>query len=195
MRAPSGDPRRDRSGLSLVELMVAITMFGIVVVVIFGFLTNSRRSYSTMSARVEYQQSARAVLSLISSEIRSAGCDPTSAGFNSFPLAAADAFQCRRDLDGDGIIETVEPAEDVAYAWDAAAGELTRNNGSGAQVIMRGVTSVDLRYFDANGAELAARPLNADDRARIRSVQIDITGLSERGEPLRYVTRVNARNG
>jgi len=185
----------DREGLTLVELMVAITMFGVAVAVIFGFLTNSRRSYSNMSSRVEYQQGTRAVLTLMSGEIRSAGCDPLDMNFNTFPLADATTIQCRSDLDGDGVIETVEPAEDVTYTWDAVAQELRRDNGSGAQTVLRGVTALDLRYFDEDGAELAVRPLSADDRARVRCVQVDITGITERGEPLRYVTRVNARNG
>lgn len=188
-------PTADRRGLSLVELMVAITMFGIVIVVVFSFLTNSRRSYSDMSARVEQQQGVRAVLALMTREIRSAGCDPALAGFNVFQVADAAQFQCRMDLDGDGALEVTEPAEDVTYAFDAAAGELTRNPGSGPQTLLRGVTGVEFRYFDAAGVELAARPLIPDDRDRVRFVQIDIRGLSERGEPLNYVTRVFVRNG
>jgi prepilin-type N-terminal cleavage/methylation domain-containing protein len=188
-------PDRRRAGMTLVEMMVAIAMFGVVMTVVFGFLTNSRRSYSHMSQRVEFQQSARAVLDLITGEIRSAGCDPLSAGFTRFVSAAATGLECRMDLDGDGAIEVTEPAEDVSYAYDAGRRELSRNNGAGAQVVLRNVTAVDFRYFDATGAEIAARPLTAANRARIRSVLVDITGVSNRDEPLRFTTRVNVRNG
>lgn len=185
----------DRRGLSLVELMVAIAMFGVAVAVIFGFLTNSRRSYSDMSAQVEYQQAARAVLGLMTREIRSAGCDPTEAGFDDFAVADAQSFQCRMDLDGDGVIEVVEPAEDVVYSYDAVADELLRDPGTGPQAVLRGVLALDFRYFDETGTELAARPLSAADRARVRFVEIDITGETERRAPVTYVTRVFVRNG
>lgn len=188
-------PSPDRRGLTLVEMMVAIAMFGVAMSVIFGFMTRSRRSYTDMSARVEYQQNVRGVLGLVAREVRSAGCDPANAGFNTFPLAAATSFQCRMDLDGDGAIEVVEPAEDVSYTFVANDHELLRDSGGGAQVILRNVEAVDFRYFDAAGAELAARPLIATDRARIRFVEINIAGESEQGEPLNYVTRIFVRNG
>lgn len=187
-------PLTDRRGLTLVEMMVAIAMFGVAMSVIFGFLTRSRRSYTDMSARVEYQQNVRGVLGLVSREVRSAGCDPTDAGFNTFPLADATSFQCRMDLDGDGVIEAVEPAEDVSYTYVPENRELLRDSGSGAQVILRNVTAVDFRYFDVAGVELA-RPLSAADRARIRFVEISLSGESEQEEPLTYVTRVFVRNG
>lgn len=188
-------PLVDRRGLTLVEMMVAIAMFGVAMGVIFGFLTRSRRSYTDMSARVEYQQNVRGVLGLISREVRSAGCDPGEAGFNVFPLADATSFQCRMDLDGDRVIEAVEPAEDVSYTYVPGNRELLRDSGAGAQVILRNVTAVDFRYFDAAGVELAARPLIAADRDRIRFVEINLSGESKQGEPLTYVTRVFVRNG
>ncbi len=194
MRTVNIAPRADRAGMTLVELMVAISMFAVVTAVIFTFLTNSRASYSDMSARVEFQQGARAVLALMSTEIRTSGCNPREVGFEKFAQAGAQNFECRMDLNGNGAIETTEPAEDVTYTYNAATDELLRNSGGGAQVILRNVTALDFRYFDGAGAELTARPLTAADRARIRSVQIDITGTSDRGETVRYATRVNSRN-
>jgi type II secretory pathway pseudopilin PulG len=180
--------------MSLVELMVAISMFGVVTAVIFTFLTNSRASYSDMSSRVEFQQASRAVLGLMSTELRTAGCNPTAAAFEKFTWASGTAYSCRMDLNGNGAIETAEPAENVSYVYNSATQELIRNNGGGAQVILRNITALDFRYFDAGGAELA-RPLTPANRALIRSVQIDISGTTPRGEPVRYVTRVNIRNG
>lgn len=181
--------------MTLVELMVAISMFGVITVVVFTFLTNSRASYSDMSAKVEYQQSMRAVLGLVSREVRSAGCDPLQAGFDHCALATAATCEFRMDLDGDGLIEVAEPAEDVTYSWDPNTETLLRDNGGGPQVILRDVTALQFRYFDATGAALTSLPLTIADRARVRFLEIDITGRSERGEPLNYVTRVFVRNG
>ncbi len=194
MRTGTVWARADRAGMTLVELMVAISIFAVVTAVIFTFLTNSRASYSDMSSRVEFQQATRAVLGLMSAELRTAGCNPNDATFERFAWAGADAYECRMDLNGTKAIEITEPAEDVRYAFNPATHELIRNNGAGGQVILRNITALDVRYFDPTGVELA-RPLSAANRARIRSVQIDISGTTERGEPVRYVTRVNVRNG
>jgi prepilin-type N-terminal cleavage/methylation domain-containing protein len=195
IRIRNRSPRRlSRAGMTLVELMVAISMFAVVTTVIFTFLTNSRASYSDMSARVGFQQGARAVLGLMSTELRTSGCNATGAAFEKFAVAGAQTYECRMDLDASGGITVTEPAEDVTYTYDAGNRELLRNSGGGAQVVLRGVTALDFRYFDADGAELTARPLSAANRARIRSVQIDITGTTDRGEIARYVTRVNSRN-
>ena len=194
-RIRSEAPPADRRGMTLVEMLVALSLFGVAMGVIFGFLTSSRRSYSSMSARVETQQNIRAVLGLMSSEVRSAGCDPGQTGFTKLPLAGAQTFECRMDLNGNSAIETTEPAEDVTYAYVTNTRELTRNSGGGAQVVLRGITAVDFRYYDVTGALLAARPLSAADRARVRFVEFDITGESDRGELARYVTRVFVRNG
>jgi prepilin-type N-terminal cleavage/methylation domain-containing protein len=181
--------------MTLVEMMVVLAIFAVVMTVIISFLVQSRRSYSDMSQRVEYQQAVRATLTLLSREIRSAGCDPLNAGFDRFPVANEDQLRFRMDLDGDGAIEIVEPAEDVQYVWQAAQQELTRDSGSGAQTILRNVTGLNFSYFDADGAPLGPPPLPAADRARIRYVEIAITGESDRGESLSYTTRVLVRNG
>ena len=184
-----------RRGLTLVELMVAIAAFGVAMTVVYTFMTNSRRHYTRMSQRVEYQQAARAVLNLMAREVRSAGCDPAQAGFAHLPLADATALQLRMDLNGNGAIEVTEPAEDVTYTFVGGNNELTRDSGAGAQTVLRNVTALDFRYFDAGGNALTTLPLSAADRQLVRFVEIDITGRSDRGEPLRYVTRVFVRNG
>lgn len=185
----------DRRGLTLVEMLVAVTIFGVAMAVVFSFMTGAGRSYANMSNRVEYQQSVRAVLNLMSRELRSAGCDPREVGFARFAVADQTVVQFRMDLDGDGAIEVAEPAEDVVYQYVAASDELTRDSGSGAQTVLRNVTALEFRYFDAAGNALNALPLSAADRLLIRFVEVDISGTSERGEPLQYVTRVFVRNG
>lgn len=190
--ARSAARRRGRDGMTLVEMMVGLSIFGVAMAVVFTFLVNSRRSYGDVSERVEYQQSLRAVMSLITREIRSAGCDPATAGFERFSLAENSRLQCRMDLDGDGAIEIVEPAEVVLY--QLAGDQLLRDNGSGAQVLLAGVTGLRFRYFDADGNALLA-PLAAFERTQVRWVEIQLAGLSERDEPVTYTTRVLVRNG
>ncbi len=184
----------NRRGMTLVEMLVALSLFGIAMTVIFTFMINSRRSYSDISERVEYQQAMRAVMSLVSREVRSAGCDPTAINFTRFPVADLGQLQCRMDLDGDGVIEVVEPAEDVIYMYLPVTEELTRNSGSGAQTILRNITNLTFLYFDENGNQLGPVPLAASDRDLIRFVEIVIQGVSDRDEPVNYTTRILIRN-
>ena len=184
----------DRKGMTMVEMIVALALFGVIMGVVFSFLHGSRGSYTEMSDQVEYQQSVRAVLTLISREIRSAGCDPSNAGFDRIVAATATNFRCRMDLDGDGNISITEPAEDVDYRFDAGSRTLLRDSGSGAQTILRDVDDLSFAYFDGDGNALPA-PLSLDDRDVLRSVEVTISGETESGDVIDYTTRVLIRNG
>jgi prepilin-type N-terminal cleavage/methylation domain-containing protein len=188
-------PTRRRAGMTLVELLVSLAIFAVISAVVIGFLTGSRHTYENTSDRAGYQQSLRAVFSLITREVRSAGCDPAEVGVDRFPLAAADALRCQMDLDGDGNTADVSPDEDITYTFQAGDGELRRTTLSGDQTILRGVQAVTFSYFDADGNLLAAMPLSAADRREVRYVGIAITGETPNGEPVTYSTRVLVRNG
>jgi prepilin-type N-terminal cleavage/methylation domain-containing protein len=183
----------DRRGLTFTELMLALAIFGVIMVIIMGFLSGARNSYSDTRERAQYQQSLRAVMSLVTREIRSTGCDPSDAGFDYFSVADVDRISCRMDLNGDSDFTDLGPDENITYS--VVGDNLIRNNGTGDQVILRGVQGLTFIYFDAAGAELNAVPLSATNRALIRYVGINIQGESDRGEPVTYTTRIALRNG
>ena len=188
-------PRRpDRRGITLIELMITISIFGIIMGVIFSFMTQSSRSYQDSRERVQYQQSLRAVLSLMTREVRSAGCDPEDVGFETLLLADASQIRCQMDLNGDRDTGDNSPDENVTYSYNAATGEFSRDDGSGAQVILRGLTAASFNYFDRDGAALAGVPLSATDRASVAFVAIDLSGETPSGEPVQYQTQVHIRN-
>jgi prepilin-type N-terminal cleavage/methylation domain-containing protein len=192
-KVKAGD-RRDRTGMTLVEMMIALTVFGIIMAVVMGFLVGSRNSYADTREKVVTQQTARAVISLLTKEIRSAGCDPLDNGFDTFAIADANSFQCRMDLNGDGDFDDAELDELVTWSYDAASGTLSRDGGEGAQVVVRGLTNLQFNFYDENGAQIGGNPLTAVDRARVRIVEFIIQGESDRGEPVDYTTRIALRN-
>jgi prepilin-type N-terminal cleavage/methylation domain-containing protein len=183
-----------RAGMTVVELMVALVIFGVVIGVVFGFLTEARQSYTNTRQKAQYQQGLRAVMSLVTREVRSAGCDPAGAGFERFPLADADQIRCRMDLNGDTDAVDTNPDEDITYAFNAGTGDLTRDVGGGATVILRGLTNLSFNYYDEDGNLLNAVPLSAIDRASIRSVDLVMTGETDKHEPVNYTTRIAVRN-
>ncbi len=185
----------DRRGMTLVELMITMSIFAVVLGVVMGFMTTTGRSYNATRDRVHYQQSMRSVLSLMTREIRSTGCDPNGVGFDHFSLADNDALLCQMDLNGDSDTSDIGPDESVSYVFNSATGELTRDpGGTGGIVIMRGLTAVQFTYLDANGAPLTAVPLSALDRFQIRYVDLDLAGETNNGEPVNYATRIALRN-
>ncbi|MFO7653066.1 MAG: prepilin-type N-terminal cleavage/methylation domain-containing protein [Candidatus Krumholzibacteriia bacterium] len=188
-------PSLDRRGMSIVEMMIALSMFGVIMGVVFTFMTNSRDSYTSTSKRAEYQQSVRAVISLLTREIRSAGCDATNAGLERFGVADHAQIRVRMDLDGNGDTLGTNPDEDISWAYDSGTGELRRDAGTGAITVLRGVSDVNFRYFQADGAELLGTPLSAMDRALVRFVDVEIVGATATGEEISYQTRVLVRNG
>jgi prepilin-type N-terminal cleavage/methylation domain-containing protein len=185
----------NRRGLTLVELMVALALFAMITAVVIGFLTGSRRTYDATSNRAQYQQSLRATFSLMSRELRSAGCDPAEVGLDRLAICDDDVLHCRMDLDGDGSTLGTNPDEDITYLYNAGLGELQRTSATGAMTILRGLTGVQFRYFDGDGNPLAGTPLDAAGRNRVRFVDIDIAGELPSGEPVSYSTRVHLRNG
>lgn len=185
----------NRDGLTLVEMMVSLSIFGVVMGVVFAFMTGTQESYEGTRAKVQYQQSVRAVVSMLTREIRSTGCDPGSAGFDPFFTADDNVLRCRADLNGDSDVTDLNPDEDILYTFNPGTGELARNNGSQNIVILRGLTNMTFTYLDGDGAVLGATPLNAADRDLIQYVQILIMGETTDGQPVEYQTRVLVRNG
>jgi prepilin-type N-terminal cleavage/methylation domain-containing protein len=64
---------RLRSGFSLVELMITLTVLSIVVIAVSVVMIGSQRSKASTEANVEAQQSGRSVLEIMTRDIRSAG--------------------------------------------------------------------------------------------------------------------------
>jgi prepilin-type N-terminal cleavage/methylation domain-containing protein len=187
--------RPDRAGMTLVEMMVALAIFAVVSTVVIGFLTSSRQTYTATSDRAHYQQSLRATFSLMTRELRSAGCDPAGTGIVGLAVADDTTLRCRMDLDGDGSTLGTAPDEDVTYVYDAGQGELARTSATGTITILRDVQLVQFLYFDEAGNPLATTPLSAADRELVRFVDIAIDGELRDGEPVTYSTRVFVRNG
>lgn len=184
-----------REGMTLVELMVSLTIFGIIIAVIFGFLTESRASYAATRQKAQYQQGLRAVMSIVTRDVRSAGCDPRNVGFERFTLADQRAFRCRMDLNADMDVTDTGPDEDVTYSFDTDTGDLTRTVAGGAAVVvLRDLQDVTFNYYDEEGDLLANVPLNATDRAEVSAVDLVMSGEAEDHVTVSYTTRVAVRN-
>lgn len=184
------------SGFTLAELMIVLLVLAIVISAITAVLLSSSRQTQTTSARAGAQGGARQALSLMTTEVRQAGADPSIPPVGIVGIVSGDSISVhvRADLDGNGTISTTEPSEDVTYRWDSGARTLSRNPGTGASTLIGNVTQAQFTYFDDTNAAITALPLSATDAARVKSIGMSFT-VSERGaQPVTLTTRVNLRN-
>jgi prepilin-type N-terminal cleavage/methylation domain-containing protein len=187
-------PRRGDAGMTLTELMMAIAIFAIVMIVINSAFFSTNRLYGSTTIRAGQQMNVRAGLSVMVSELRTAGCDGSQAGIVGVLAASGDSCHVQSDFSGDGVIQTAEPSETVLYYYEPGQLAVMRDPGTGPQVMLTNVTAFDLVFFD-EANQVLVEPLTAAQRALIRSIQINITTQTPRGGDVTASTRVAFRNG
>lgn len=206
------------SGFSLVEVLVAVAILGLIMGAIYTLFQTSNRTYVVQNHVVAMQQDARFGIDHLGDHLRMAGYDPRGVGVNtfSFQLNAAwdgNSQTCNAtnmaftaDDDQDGTVDAND-AERVAFRFQG--GELQRyRNGSGWETVVAGVdtTASAFIYWYADGNSSAASGLPNDtdgptnnDSEKIREVQMalvmnppDLYGKTLQAKS--YSTWVKCRN-
>ena len=178
---------RAHAGFSLIDLLVATAALGLVMAGLLAILRSGTTTYRWGAARVEAQQSARAALERMATELRGAGYDPTSAGIAPIVTAEPARVAFQWDLDGDGGVDPTR--ERVTFVLRPGESILRRDAGGGAQPIINGVKRFTLTYFDAAG-------LATTDPAAVASIRIQIeVGLVGPSVAMRTQAALRNRGG
>lgn len=182
--------------MTLAELLVTMTILGLVLVVVTGMLIRSSRLESRTVRRAEMQAATRQALALLTTELRQAGADPRNppAGVVGIVTADSTRIRVRADLNGDGTLQTAEPSEDVTYGFNDTTKVVTRDPGSGAATILSNVKTMKLSYFDSANQQILPMPLSAANAARVTSIRVVLTAESRDFKPLALDTRITLRN-
>jgi len=100
-------------GFTLVELLIAMTISGLVFGAIFSVYQYQQKHYTAQLDVTEMQQNIRAALNLIARDIRMAGYNPDGNDEATIIAAEPDLFYLTNDLNEDG--DTDDNGEHVAY--------------------------------------------------------------------------------
>jgi prepilin-type N-terminal cleavage/methylation domain-containing protein len=205
----------DKSGFTLVELMVALGIGVVVMLAIYSASELAQRSSASVGRKVVTQQDARAVLDLMAMEIRMASFNPTRATSSrnmwSNSNCQVSAFQARKgihnpsastidvqmDLNANGVI-VGEPNENIYYSYDGvstisravncAPNVILGGAGSGSNVVNGAAGIPVFRYYDRLGNLLPAGMSDAQIRS-IRRINITLVVDSEQADPGTTVPR------
>ena len=93
---------RLNKGFTLVEILVAIAIAGVVMAGIYSAYSSQQRSYIVQEQVAGMQQNLRASMDLMEREIRMAGYDPTGCAGAKIITADIAELQFRIDVNGDG---------------------------------------------------------------------------------------------
>ena len=157
-------------GFTLIELMIAMAISGIVAGGIFTAYQSQQKSYTSQENVAVMQQNLRAGMDIMAREIRMAGCDPKSiGGMGIIDVCPRDlnyvidttftgnsAIKISADFNGDGILGGNET---IAFSiYDSPVSnpngnpDLARDNGGGRQLLGENIEALGLAYaFDADG--------------------------------------------
>ena len=170
--------RTNDNGFTLVEIMIAMALGGIVMALIYTAFQSQQRSYLAQGQVEAMQQNVRAGLDIMTREIRMAGLNPP--GEDSATITAADATSITFSMDLNGnksiVPDATNPGENITYSlYTAADGvkSLGRKNPTTNQAVAEYIEQLEFYYTLSGGTTKTLTP-TAAELEEIRTVQISI---------------------
>lgn len=167
------------NGFTLLELMIAIAIFGMVVAMIMGSRVQQEGQHITNLQAAEMQQNVRAALFSMKTELLTAGFDNTdnkifagqvgitNAGSNTITFVAYDP-----DLTPTpGLVTTVYSLGDHGSDGD---NDILVNQSGSNQLLAENIQNLQFIYYNSSGGQ-------ATTPSEIRTVQIIITAGLDAG--------------
>jgi type IV pilus assembly protein PilW len=181
---------KSEKGFTLVEILVAVAISGIVMSGIYSAFYTQQRSYVVQEQVVAVQQNLRAAMYFMEREIRMAGCDPTRSAGAAIITADPATLNFTEDVgdgaggDPNGTIEIEH--ENITYYLEG--NRLRRRTIEAAtgnplpQTLAENIEALDFVYLDADGNVAAT----TDD---IASVEIAIVARTQKPDRQYSITR------
>jgi prepilin-type N-terminal cleavage/methylation domain-containing protein len=156
-----------QSGFTIVEVLVALSIFLLILMGIMQVFEPSNLAYQSSQRKLDVQQNGRVAMDTIVRQLRMAGYFPenvdndvTNDQVNSVEIATDTALAVAGDLDGSGATNAFFFCLDSGglrrvRGARGAAGSYTCSNGD---VLAESVTTLGFAYYDANNAPVPNPP-------------------------------------
>ncbi len=161
-------------GFSLIELITALGISGIVLAAVTATFISQSRSYDAQEQINGMQQAARAAMDMITREVRMAGYNTNTT--LTFDGVTYNTTQIRVQANLDGDADTGDANEDIIYAYDAVNDVITRATGGNTDTLVENIDVFTFQYLNETGG---ATTTSGD----IRQMQITITARTARSDP------------
>ena len=156
-----------QAGLTLIELLVAVAMSGIVLAALVSLFVSTNKIFTVENKITDIQQGARGAMQLLSRDLRMAGL-PQSSSCSGIPSANGTALRVRYDYDDTGTC-----GEDRAYQYVSSDEKLeVESNGGGYQPLAENIERFSLTYTLDDGTQTSS----PTDTSRIRMVNVVLCG-------------------
>lgn len=183
-----------RRGFTLVELMIALAMSGIIIAAVYAAFIAQQRSETNQGQVVQMQQNVRAALELMVKEIRMATYDPGDDANAKIVTATRSQLRIQMDLNDDG--DFADADEDITYSIDNDADNDGTADGSSdktSNLLRRNtnVSATDITIAEGlKGIEFFYRPIdnefvptNSPSATNLDDIQsVQITLLMQAGQ-------------
>ena len=163
--------RPRHGGFTLVELLIGIFTSLILMAGIYSVLNSQQTTFYNQEQINEMNQNIRAVMDLMSREVRVAGYKTSTAVFNGIATAQPGTIRLLADINQDGSI--LGDTEDVTYSYDVNPLRICRNGVS--LPIAENITSLTFVYTLADGTTTSS----TGSLDTIRKVRISITARTK----------------
>lgn len=161
---------KDKSGFTLVELMIVIALFSL----ILAFLVNSKYRQSentvTQMQAAEMQQTVRTAVFMMKKNIRMAGFNPTASDRGEGITTANATTFTFSYLDTDTDTLTT-----VTYSFEDEDGDGDNDISQDGTILAENIQNLSFTYLDEDGVETAVI-------SDMRSVQISVTSAVDQAQ-------------
>jgi len=180
-------------GVTLVELMVALVITGIISAAMYSAYTGQQRINQSQDQIVEMQQNLRAGLDMMVREIRMAGYDPADTGNFGFTAAGANSMTFTMVNDEVGGVRTISYEHSVGYGDTDGIRDIRRRVDAGNFIVLiENVEAVEFYYTLSDGTRTLTPSGNDLMTNSIRSVQISVLARAS-GVSLNYTNNQTYR--
>jgi type IV pilus assembly protein PilW len=182
-------------GFTLIELLIAMVIASIVLAVVVSAYQLQVRGKNTQEALTDMNQTTRAALEIMTSEIRTAGLDPLQTAGAGILIAQDGQLSFTMDI-GNTAGNTLQPDGTVAPGSDGpnervryalytdsdgnqnlgrATGTAVNGTGGTMQPLARNVDALNFVYLDGNDPpNVISTPVSAANLATIRRIEVTI---------------------